>query len=135
MRFEKFANLDAEKLRLCMEVDTECGLMRARFITTIQGQDMVYLQKRQEAELIVADPEMGDGISDALTPHVTSEAAKYGVTRFEKAVEILTVAQQWATISPLIETLRLSIKDQINAAGSVPAARAAAVIDWTALNG
>lgn len=113
------------------QVDKGAGQVRSLFITSIPGQDMVYLAKETEAQLIVADPGQGAGVPDNETPHVTAEATAYGVSRFDKAVEILTLRQLWATVSPVIETRRLEAKDAVNAATTAPDVRAAGTVDWS----
>ncbi|MGV1790987.1 hypothetical protein [Rhizobium sp. A37_96] len=130
MRFDRRANLSQLKADLQAHVDSEAGALRARFITVTTGQDMVYWAKQQEAQLIAADPQQGASVPDAETPHVSAEALADGVSRFEKAVEILTIYQLWATVSPLIEGRRLAAKQAISAATTPNAARTAAVIDW-----
>lgn len=128
--FEVMQDLSVIKADLLAKIDKQAGAVRGRYITTTPGQEMIYLEKRREAELILADPGQGDNVPDASTPHITSEASQHGVTRFEKAVEVVTMAQLWATISPAIETLRLAAKDAVNAATTVAQARAAANITW-----
>ena len=130
MRFDRRADIAQLKAELQAGIDAEAGALRARFITVTAGQEMVYWAKQQEALLIAADPQQGANVPDAETPHISAEAATDGVSRFEKAAEILTVYQLWATVSPLIEGRRLAAKEAIANATTPRAARAAAVVDW-----
>lgn len=133
MPFDIRADLPALKSQLQNKIDAEAGTVRASFITVTGGQEMVYLAKQAEALAIVADIDQGANVPDGETPHVTAEAVADQVSRFEKAVEIITVANEWALISPLIETTRLQAKAAIAAASSAPAARDAAQVNWTAV--
>lgn len=126
-------DLDQLKAGLHAIVDEAAGQVRGIFITTVPGQEMIYLQKRREAELILADPQQGANVPDAETTHVTAEALRHGVTRFEKAVEIITMAYQWAYVSAPIEDLRLAAKEAITNATTAAAAEAAANVDWSAI--
>ncbi len=131
MRFDMKIDLAAIKSQLMAQIDTEAGFVRQRFISTGAGQEMVYQAKLEEAKLIAADPDKGANVAEAETPHLTKEAVTNGVTRYDMAVVVLTIRQQWANISPLIEDRRLATKAAIDAATTVSAARAAANIDWS----
>jgi hypothetical protein len=133
MPFEIRADLAVVKAELLAKIDAEAGRMRARFITVTAGQEMVYLAKQNEALLIVADAAQGTNVPDSETPHVSAEATADQVTRFEKAVEILTIAQQWAQVSPLIETKRLAAKAAVAAAATAPVARVEAMVNWSTI--
>ncbi|QNG62644.1 hypothetical protein B1VFA_109 [Rhizobium phage B1VFA] len=133
MRFDLKVGLAAIKAELKAKVDVQAGQLRSLYITTIPGQDMVYMEKRIEAELVVADPALGETLAVAEIPHVAREAAASGVSRFDKAVEILTIANLWKQIFPMIEERRLSVKSAIDAAATVAEARAAADADWSDL--
>ncbi|MFK0163482.1 hypothetical protein [Rhizobium sp. NPDC090279] len=103
------------------------------FITVIPGQEAVYALKLREAELIIADRQQGANVPEGETPHVTDEAAEDGVSRFEKAVEILTRDQHWKVGSQMIEVLRRSANAALAIAKTAPEIRAAAEIDWWAV--
>jgi hypothetical protein len=130
MRFDLRADIGKLKADLQDGIDAQAGALRSRFITVTAGQDMVYWAKQQEALLIAADQQQGANVPDAETPHISMEAAADGVSRFEKAAEILTIYQLWATVSPLIEGRRLAAKAAVANATTPRAARTAAVVDW-----
>lgn len=133
MPFDIRSDLPRLKIELLARIDAEAGRARSRFITVTPGQEMVYLAKQQEAALIAADPGQGANVPDNETPHVSAEAVADDITRFEKAVEILTVAHLWAQVSPIIETKRLAAKAAVAAASSAPIARVEAMVDWPSL--
>jgi hypothetical protein len=131
MQFKIEIGLDAIKANLSAQVDAEAGFVRQRFISVGAGQEMVYQAKFEEAQLIVADPQQGASVPESETPHLSKEAATNGVSRYDMAVVVLTIRQQWATVSPLIEDRRLTTKAAIDAATTVAAARLAKNIDWS----
>jgi hypothetical protein len=133
MRFDFKMGLTAIKAELKAKIDLQAGQLRSLYITTVPGQDMVYMEKRIEAELVVADPQLGGGLSSSEIPHIVKEADTSGVSRYEKAVEILTMANIWKQISPMIEDRRLSVKSAIDAATTVAEARAVADVNWSDL--
>ena len=130
MRFDHRADLSQLKTQMMAEIDHQVAVARALFVTLIPGQEAVYSIKRQEALLIVADLQQGANVPDAETPNITTEAAADGVSRFEKAVEILTRDQHWAAGAQMIESRRRSAKAALAAATTAPQIRAAAAIDW-----
>lgn len=127
MRFDIREDLPALKSKLQADIDRNAGEIRLLFITDAPGQDMIYQEKRREAEALQANPDL----PAEQTPHLTAEAAAFGVARAEKAAEILTRAGAWTIISALIETRRLSAKAAVQAATSAISARAAANVDWS----
>lgn len=127
MRFDVRDDLSTLKLKLQADIDRGAGEIRLLFITDAPGQDMIYQEKRREAEALQANP----AIAHELTPHISGEAAAFDVTRAEKAVEILAQAAAWSSVSAMIETRRLSAKAAVQAATSTFAARGAADVDWT----
>lgn len=131
MRFDIKTDLATVKAELSAQVDAEAGLVRQRFISTGAGQELVYQAKFEEAQLIAADPQKGANVPESETPHLTKEAVTNGVTRYDMAVIVLSIRQQWANISPLIEDRRLATKAAINEAATVAAARAAKNVDWS----
>jgi hypothetical protein len=130
MRFDRRSDISQLRAQIAAEIDYQVVIARALFVTLIPGQEAVYSAKRQEALLIVADPQQGANVPDGETLNITAEAADDGVSRFEKAVEILTRDQHWATASQMIESRRRSAKAALAAATTAPEIRAAAAIDW-----
>ena len=133
MLFNVSADLTLERIEARAHIDKQIGQARALFITLTPGQTAVYALKLREAELIAADPRQGAGVSEGETPHITDEATEDGVSRFEKAVEILTRDQHWKAGSQMIEALRRSANAALAAAKTAPEIRAAAEIDWRAV--
>ena len=133
MLFNVSADLSLERVQAQTDIDRQIRLAWMLFITVIPGQEAVYALKLREAELIAADPRQGGSVPEGETPHITAEAAEDGVSRFEKAAEILTRDQQWKVGSRMIEALRRSAKAALAAAKTAPEIRAAAEIDWRAV--
>jgi hypothetical protein len=133
MLFNVPADLTRERVEAQAYVDRLIGQARSLFITVIPGQEAVYALKLREAELIAADPDQGANVPEGETPHITAEAAEDGVSRFEKAAEILTRDQHWKVGSRMIEALRRSANAALAAAKTAPEIRAAAEIDWRAV--
>ncbi|SCB51858.1 hypothetical protein [Rhizobium lusitanum] len=130
MLFNISADLALERLQAQTDIDRQVRMARMMFITVIPGQEAVYALKRREALLIAADRQQGANVPGSETPHITAEAAEHGVSRFEKAFEILTRDQHWAVGSQMIEAVRRSANAVLAAAKSAPEIRAAADIDW-----
>ncbi len=133
MLFNVPADLTRERMEAQAYVDRLIGQARSLFITVIPGQEAVYALKLREAELIAADARQGSGVPEGETPHITAEAVEDGVSRFEKAVEILTRDQHWKVGSQMIEALRRSANAALAAAKTAPEIRAAVEIDWRAV--
>jgi formate dehydrogenase maturation protein FdhE len=119
-------DLNALKAQLHAEIDHEAGRVRSFFITTVAGQELVYAEKRREAEALLADP----ALAEEATPHLTAEAMANQVTRLAKAEEIIATATAWALVSSQIEVRRLAAKAAVSASTSAAAARSAAAVDW-----
>lgn len=128
MLFDLRRDLTDIKTKALEEIDSSTGAIRSLFITTVPGQEMVYQEKRREAERVLHGSSFVD---EAEIPHIAAEAAADGVTVVEKATEILTMAQRWSHISSLIEERRLSAKARVKAATTVVQIRSASQIDWT----
>ncbi len=65
-------------------------------------------------------PQQGANVPDAETPNITTEAAADGVSRFEKAVEILTRDQHWAAGAQMIESPPPDRQGRLVAATTAP---------------
>ncbi|TIX88633.1 hypothetical protein [Rhizobium sp. P44RR-XXIV] len=133
MLFSIAADLTLERVQAQTNIDRQVRMARVMFITVIPGQEAVYAMKLREAQLIVADRQQGANVPEGETSQITVEAAEHGVSRFEKAVEILTRDQHWAAGSQMIEALRRSANAALAAAKTAPEIRAAAEIDWRAV--
>ena len=113
------------KARLRERIDTEAEGVRRLYITAGDGQAMVYLQKRAEAEVVAAGGEPG--------PHIAAEIGITGTTAAEVAAVILAQAQAWAAVSAGIESRRLGAKAAVDAAATIPAALQAGRVNWSDL--
>lgn len=111
------------------EIDRQAGDVRSRFITVVPGQDMVYQEKRLEAEQVAANPE----ISPAAVPHIAAEAALNGVSLLDQAAVVLTMAEQWTMLSALIEARRHAAKAAVDAATTPALIDVATKIDWPSI--
>ncbi|RUU75711.1 hypothetical protein [Mesorhizobium sp. M7A.F.Ca.MR.362.00.0.0] len=112
------------------KIDDGAGEVRKRFITAVPGQEMVYQQKRLEAEQLMANPD----IATAEIPHIAAEAALNNITSYDQAVVVLTMSEQWTTVSAQIETMRLAAKAAVARAANPAAIEQAATIDWSAFH-
>lgn len=110
------------------KIDNGAGEIRKLFITAVPGQEMVYQQKRLEAEQLMANTE----IPVSEIPHIAAEAALNGVTPYDQAVIVLTMSQQWTVVSAQIETMRLAAKAAVGRATNPAAIEQAAIVDWAA---
>lgn len=110
-------------------IDASAGEFRKNFITAVPGQEMVYQQKRVEAEMLMADADT----NPATIPHIVAEAALNGIEPFDQAVIVLTMAEQWTALSALIEGKRLGAKAAVAAATTPAQIDQAAAIDWSAI--
>lgn len=108
-------------------VNRQAGEFRTKFITSIPGQEAVYLLKQQEAKAwaVGADP--------ADFPYLAAEAAATGVTVADLVASVLAISAAWGVISPAIEAARRGAITAIDAASSTPAVVAAMQVDWQAL--
>lgn len=126
IKIEDIAQLETQ---LLAEIDRQAEAVRGLFITNTASQPSVYLAKEAEAEAYVADPNIALG----LIPNIVREAERTGDTLMNVSAVILTKAQEWRTVSAIIEDLRLGAKDAVRAAGSVVGKRTAAAVDWSAV--
>lgn len=130
MLFSVSADPVLERVQAQADIDRQVGQARALFITLTPGQEAVYAVKLAEAQRIAAD---WHNVPEGETPHIAAEAAEDGVSRFDKAVEILTRDQHWKVGAQMIEAIRRSANAALAAAKTAPEIRAATVIDWQAV--
>ena len=127
MRFDLEFDVAGYRRAAHADIDRQAGKRRALFITNVTGQEMVYQEKRREAEAYMANT----SISPELIPHLVSEAAAMNDTVMNVAATILTMSEQWGQVSSLIEARRLLHKQMVSAATTAAAIDAAAQIDWS----
>lgn len=103
------------------------GEVRGRFITTIPGQDMVYLEKEREAREWVAARALETNAPDpADFPHIAGEVGVTAPSMDEVAQVYLNMAGMFRAISAMIEREALTALNQIDAATTPEDAIAAA---------
>lgn len=105
-------------------VNGTVGDMRARFITVMVGQEMIYREKKAEAESYTATaPVYPLSLDDY--PFIAAEVGVTAPTAKDVAELWLAQAALWKTIGAQLETLRLSAIAAIAAAPTVAAVDAA----------
>ncbi|MBC2806644.1 hypothetical protein C3Y94_026180 [Rhizobium ruizarguesonis] len=109
------------------KVDAEAEATRGLYVTLGAGQAMTYIEKERQAQMVTEDP----NINPALVPMVAIDAERYGDSLLDAAAVILTMAQYWRVIGPVIEDRRMSAKDRIATATTPAEIEAAAVVDWS----
>lgn len=118
------------KRELCRQVDERAGDIRSGYITTVEGQDMVYQRKASEARAYLVDTQ----IAEIEIPHLVLEAQALGVTVADVANGVVAQEEAWAQLSAQIEAIRVGSKAQINAAQTIAEAEdAAGVVDWSSV--
>ncbi|MCI9864872.1 hypothetical protein RHIZ_02815 [Rhizobium skierniewicense] len=121
-------DLEALKAQSVIKVDRAAEQYRLNFITAGSGQTMAYQQKLEEARKVVADPE----ISPAEVPHIVAEADVDGISKLDKAQQIVATFDAWQIISAGIEAKRMTAKRDIAAAETAEAVKAATAVQWGA---
>lgn len=133
-------DLTGLKTRLHREIDEAADRKRAEFITLDPGMVGVYVLKKGEAEMVMANTTY-DGLageyvthpslSQWVVPNVYAEAADLDLTLYGASIVILTKATEWAFVASIIESLRLSHKRAVTAATTTAECNAAAIVDWS----
>lgn len=108
------------------KIDAAAELERGKYITLGAGQAMTYLEKERQAETVCADP----NINPNLVRLVAIDAERYNVTLLDAAAVILTMAESWRVVGPLIEDKRMVAKDAVAAATTPAEIEAATEIQW-----
>ncbi|CZT32985.1 hypothetical protein [Rhizobium sp. 9140] len=121
-------DLDALRAEAVVKIDRAAEAYRMQFITPGFGQIMAYQQKLDEARAKVAFA----GVPDADIPHIVAEAEADGMTKAEKAQQILDTFTGWQHISAGVEAKRMAAKKAIAAAETAQAITAAAEVNWSA---
>jgi hypothetical protein len=88
------------------------GETRARYISVIPGQEMIYLAKEAEASAFVAG-EPGD------YPFLSAEVGETGETLDQVAQVVLNLAAGWRMIGANIEALRVRANAAVLAAETI----------------
>lgn len=119
----KQAELEAAQEAARNRVTALSDEIRARYITPIAGQEMIYLAKEKEAqEYLAADPAPVD-----LTPYpfLAAESDATGQTPAEVATIYLSNAAHWRSVGAQLEAARMAASTAI-AAAQTPAEAAQA---------
>lgn len=92
-----------ERERAIWEVNRVCGGLRQKFLTDLPMQDMIYLEKRQEARawLSASDPDPADYV------YLSAEEGLTAPTITEVAQTILGMSVQAHALGAEIEKLRI----------------------------
>lgn len=116
------AALDAAKAAARAELATAVGSLRGAYITSLPGQEMIYMAKEAEARDWLAAGEPAD-----LTtyPLLVAEIGLTAPTAFELAQLWLNMGALWREAAARLETLRLGAGTAIEAAETVEQVEAA----------
>lgn len=114
----------AAKPGLKQRADNWAETERAKYVTTIWGQETVYLEKEAEAKARAAWD--GNGTAPD-TPYLDAEVAATGQTIDNLVNLILTNSAAWRVLSVQIESKRMALKTAIDAAQTAADLRA---IEW-----
>lgn len=115
-------------------VNGTCGDLRCRLITSIPGQDMIYMAKETEAARYIADP----APDPADYPLIASEEGITAPTIYEVAQIILNKAAGFRTAGAAIERVRLGYIAQLEVLTDpklIPSVLATFEDDFAALKG
>jgi hypothetical protein len=116
-----------------LDIDTEAGKARLRYITSVPGQEAVYLLKEHQARTWQAAGFAGEAPS-----FIAAESNALGVSAVSVAEGIIATANQWVEVKgPQIEAVRrkwkVTITDGPLTELAITAAREAALAELSAL--
>jgi hypothetical protein len=124
------------KFRAYKAIDAAADEVRRSQVTDIAGQEAVYMEKRSEALLYVAD-HAANPATAVPGPHIAAEAAETGQSPLVVANVIVAVSTQWLTVkSPAVEAKRVGGKARVRDASTaedVEAEKAHAIASILAL--
>lgn len=101
------ADLQAAKIQAVAAINAEAGLTRQKYITTLPGQDMIYIAKEREALAYLATPpdvSLGDL---SAYPMLAAEVGLTAPTARELAQVWANVSFYWRGIAAQIEGSRM----------------------------
>lgn len=127
MHFNGGGQLEDLRIALSAKIDNDAAILRSKFITLDAGMELVYNEKRREAEAYMAD----ETISQFETPHLTREAETFSTTRFNVAMDIIVNAQRWSEVSSIIDSKRVLAKSKMAVMRTAQQMRDAAEVDWS----
>lgn len=125
----------AAKPGLKRRADEQAEAERALYVTTIWGQETVYLEKEAEAKawdawnLVAADMAGGGDTPPPppATPYLTAEAQATGQDLEALVALVMANSVAWRSLSVQIEAKRMRLKAQIDAATTADDLRA---VEW-----
>lgn len=120
---ESAQEVAAAKASALHSLSDSVSAARRRFITSIPGQEMIYLAKQEEARRYLA--ESPAPVSLAAYPLIAAEVGITAPTAYQLAVIWLFMADAWTAAAAQIEGIRLNAASSIQAATTVSAALAA----------
>ncbi|MBT4018534.1 MAG: hypothetical protein HOE62_11345 [Alphaproteobacteria bacterium] len=109
---DEVLSIESHRSRAKKQVDLMAGQCRAQYITCVEGQDLVYGMKEDEATAYLAN----NSIDLDTVPHIKERSERLGVTPLAVATEWQVKADTWISISPVIEGIREGANDSIKAA-------------------
>lgn len=110
-----FADLEPYRVRARAKLTDQVRQMREPLVTSLPGQDMVYLRKEHEAGLYLQDPDP----DMANYPLLEAEVGITAETAYQLAQLWLNMSQIWRTAAAQLERYRLGTLARIDAAMSV----------------
>jgi hypothetical protein len=115
----KSAILNSQKQAAQEALAVAVGETRARFITSIPGQELTYIEKERQALAFLAAspaPDPIDPAQFAAFKFVFEEVGITGQTPYQVALVIAYMAGRWRDVGPLIERERLAATAAIDGA-------------------
>lgn len=111
---QQTAQLTANRKTGIERINDMIGTVRAKYITVIPGQEMVYLRKESEAQsfILATDPVLTD------YAFISSEVGITAATGYEVAQVILNMSNMWTYVGSALESLRMIYSNGINSASS-----------------
>ena len=94
------------------QINERIGIIRQRYVTTIPGQEGLYLMKENEAARYISDP--SPDIADY--PLIAAEIGITAPDAYQIAQLWLNVAAQWREVASQLETIRLGHVLQVETA-------------------
>lgn len=104
-------------------INTATGNLREKFITAIPGQEMIYLNKEQQAKQFLAEDSEPTDLSDY--PFLVAEVGSTGTTVREVAEIFMDRSSSWRRIGARIEHLRVKALIEVNEASDIAEVQAA----------
>ena len=105
----KFADVAACRTWAADQIDAAAGRARARYLTTVPGQEATYTAKYAQAQAYIAAGYPADA---APYPWIAQESLRTGLTHTQAADRIKATGDIWANlVGPAIEGLRIGGKD------------------------